>query len=182
MPRANSPLSSMHSPYNGTVSPFSFVETVEMSPVGESRAPDQAPHSAAPEPLMLFDGLGGAAERAPLDVRLRPLLFTATFWCGLAVLYAFMVYVIVESSSWRGPVFLWALFIPTVVFSLWRRLPAEKARVARLAEEVIMLRCGGYYSLAKPNVVAGDFDMLERTARPSVRRPRRLRAAYAAVA
>ncbi|KAG5474445.1 hypothetical protein LSCM1_03229 [Leishmania martiniquensis] len=92
----------------------------------------------------------GHVEVQPLDVSILPLLFFVTYWCGLAIVYAFMVYAMVASAAWRGPVIMWALLLPTVVFSLWRRLPSERCLLEAKSAEVILLRCGGYYALAEP--------------------------------
>ncbi|GET90124.1 unspecified product [Leishmania tarentolae] len=91
----------------------------------------------------------GHSELPPLDVRIAPLLFVITYWCGLALVYAFMAYVIAMSATWRGPVIVWALLIPTAVFSLWRHLPSERRLVEAKSAEVILLRCGGFYTLAE---------------------------------
>ncbi|CAJ1010091.1 hypothetical protein Q4I28_005405 [Leishmania naiffi] len=97
----------------------------------------------------------GHSEAQPLDVRILPLLFVFTYWYGLALVYAFMVYVMAMSATWRGPVILWALLIPTAVFSLWRRLPSERRLVEAKSNEVLLLRCGGFYALAEPGLLYG---------------------------
>lgn len=152
-------LSPPRSPYDhgdaATASPFSFVETVETSPVEEPRGPDTEPNlpHVAEAP---FTGTGCVPVTQPWDVRLLPPLFAVTFWCGLAVLYAFFAYTIGLSADWRGPLIIWGLLIPTVVFSLWRHLPAERARLAKLTEETLLLRCGGYYDLAEPQTASAS--------------------------
>lgn len=148
MPRARSLLSSLRSPYDDAPSPFSFVETVETSPVEELHAPEVYLQPPTPEPD--FAGAGERTPAVPLDVRLLPFAFAVTYWCGLAVLYAFFFFVIVCSSTWRGPVIIWAALIPTVVFALWRRLPGERQRVEKLCNEIVLLRCGGYCTLGDP--------------------------------
>ncbi|KPA85238.1 unspecified product [Leptomonas pyrrhocoris] len=180
MSHAASLLSSPHSPYERAPSPFSFVQTVETSPVEEARAPSTFLSAPPPEPP--FSARGGAAEVDPLDVRLIPVAFTATYWCGLAVLYAFGGYVIAMSPTWRGPVIIWAALILFVVFSLWRHLPAEKQRVQKLADEIVSQRCGGYYALAEKRALPAETEMTELS---TLRHPRPRSAptpVYAAVA
>ncbi|KPI87884.1 hypothetical protein ABL78_3041 [Leptomonas seymouri] len=154
-------LSPRHSPYEDAPFPTSFVETVETSPVEEMRAPNTYALVSMSEPA--FFGRGGAAEVEPLDIRLLPVVFTITYWCGLAVLYAFGSYVIAMSPTWRGPVVIWAVLIPFVVFSLWRRLPAEELRVEKLCHEIVLLRCGGYYTLAEQRVLPAEVEMEGRS-------------------
>lgn len=175
-----------HSPYEGTLSPLSYEETVEASPeeaspVEELRMSYEPIYPPNPEPR--FTAAGGTTEVTSWDVRLLPIFFTGTYWCGLAVLYASMLYTVVMSSTWRGPVLIWALLIVTVVFALWRHLPAEKQRMRKLCDEVVLLRCGGYYSLAEPPCIvdAGAVEMEERPMRVPVRQTPLRGTFYAAI-
>ncbi|TPP40429.1 hypothetical protein CGC20_13070 [Leishmania donovani] len=107
----------------------------------------------------------GHSEVQPLDVRIVPLLFVVTYWCGLMLVYAFMAYVIAMSATWRGPVIVWALLIPTAAFSLWRRLPSERRFVETKSAEVILLRCGGFYALAGSDSSCGHADEMPEAQR-----------------
>ncbi|KAG5475122.1 hypothetical protein CUR178_04573 [Leishmania enriettii] len=139
---------SLHSPFEepSRCPAESPMEALSAPPQDAAVVPESSQHDTAAVAVMH----AGHSEAPPFDVRILPLLFAVTYWCGLAIVYAFMGYVMVMSEAWRGPVIMWALLVPTAVFSLWRRLPSERRLVETKSAEVILLRCGGYYTLAEP--------------------------------
>ncbi|KAG5500529.1 hypothetical protein JKF63_03623 [Porcisia hertigi] len=130
-----------------------------MEPTGElSASPqrlDQTPGSSQSGVAVAAGMPTGHTEPMRLDERILPIVYSVTYCVCFLLVYAFMMYVIIESSTWRGPMILWALFIPTFVFSLWRCLPSEKRFLEAKSEKIVSLRCGGFYALAEPTPLSG---------------------------
>ncbi|KAK7198189.1 hypothetical protein NESM_000775600 [Novymonas esmeraldas] len=146
---------SLHSPFDEASihSPAEIQagELVAVVPLPQSTATEATSPDATVTATAECDVCTGRSEPPPLDVRILPLLYLVTFWCGLAVVYAFLAYLMALSATWRGPVIVWASLLPTAVFSMWRRLPSEKARIQARSDVLVLLRCGGFYELAEPS-------------------------------
>lgn len=134
--------------------PAEAADETSPDPHWKSTAPFDS--SAASLPYAREDGGAASGSWSPLDVRVRPWLFAVTYWTGLAVVYAFIAYVVAFSPTWRGPVLVWAVLVPTVVGTAWRLLPSERRLIERTSDEVLYLRCGGLFSLADTETANRD--------------------------